>query len=81
MKKDYKLKKNYNYYSIYLNEVEYPINDIVPTTPSSTTFKVYVNGNPFSGLSTTDVNFIVRPNEINVNKVLFRDDLVRRFKT
>ena len=67
------MKKNYNYYSIYLNEVEYPINDIVPTTPSSTTLKVYVNGNPFSGLSTTDVNFIVRPNEINVNKV-FNDN-------
>jgi hypothetical protein len=74
------MKKNYNKYSLFLNGSEYPINDIIPTTPSSTTLKLYVLGNPFSGLSYTNLNFLIRPNDINVNKVFNEDfDNVENF--
>ena len=43
-------KNNFNKYSVFINDEEYKINDIVATSPNSTYLKLYLNGNPFPGL-------------------------------
>jgi len=67
-------KNNFNKYSVFINDEEYKINDIVATSPNSTYLKLYLNGNPFPDQTTTQQNFKIRPNDMYVNKV-FIDDL------
>lgn len=62
------IKQNFNKYSLFVGGNEYPINDIIPTTPTSTTLKLFVFGNPFSGLTNSNLTYLVRPNDDNVNK-------------
>jgi hypothetical protein len=61
-------------YSLFLNDIEYPISDFIPAQVTDTVFKVYVNGDPFSGNTTTNSNFIIRPKQLYVNKV-FNENL------
>lgn len=57
-------------YSLYLNGNEYKVTYMTPTTSiSNGTLKIYVQGNPFSGLSLYYSDFIIRPNDTEVNRV------------
>jgi hypothetical protein len=60
----------FNNYSLFLNGVGY---DVVLTTPSSSStsgvLTISVNGDPFSGVSFTYKNIVIRPNDIEVNKI------------
>ena len=71
----------YAKYSLYYNGVGYDVKQIVPTnSTSSGTLKIYVNGNPFSGQTSSTDDIIVRPNDHEVNRVFSVDlDEVQRF--
>jgi len=61
-------------YSLFLNDVEYPVSDFIPAQPTDTVFKIYVNGNPFLSNTTSSDNFLIRPKQLYVNKV-FNENL------
>lgn len=71
----------YGKYSLYYNGVGYNVVQIVPTdTTSSGTLKIYVNGNPFLGNTSTTDDIVVRPNDHEVNAVFsVKLDEVQRF--
>lgn len=49
-------------YALFVNDVEYDIISVTPTTSlSSGQLKIYVNGNPFSGATSTSDYLIIRP--------------------
>jgi len=57
-------------YSLYYEGKEYKVKRIVPTTSLTTgILKVYVEGNPFNSQPTTTNNIVIRPNDVEVNKV------------
>ncbi len=61
----------YGKYSLYLNDNGYSVKRIVSTTSlTSGILTIVVEGNPFSGESTTNQTLIIRPNDLEVNKVL-----------
>jgi hypothetical protein len=60
----------YQKYSLFFNNNEYQVTSIVPTsTLSSGTLILYVQGNPFSGESISYEDLIIRPNDLEVNRV------------
>jgi hypothetical protein len=71
----------YAKYSLYYNGAGYDVKQIVPTTTTSSgTLKIFVNGNPFSGETSSFDNIIVRPNDHEVGRVFSVDlDEVQRF--
>jgi hypothetical protein len=65
----------YANYSLYLNGNGYQVVGIVPTTSlTDGTLNLTVQGNPFSGQSTTFEDLVIRPNDTQVNKV-FNENL------
>ena len=70
----------FNKYSLFTNGKEYPINTLIPTTPQDTTLKIYIEGNPFSGVSEITNTILIRPNDFYVNKVFNEEfDQVENF--
>ena len=69
------MKVEYTKYSLYYKGTGYNVVGIVPTTSlTSGTLKLYVNGNPFSGATFTNDDLVIRPNDLEVNKV-FNENL------
>ena len=69
------MKVEYLKYSLYYKGVGYNVVGIVPTTSlTSGTLKLYVYGNPFSGKTFTNDDLVIRPNDLEVNKV-FNENL------
>ena len=64
----------YKKYSLFIGQTEYPVNFITPTNDSSILFNIVVEGNPFSGNSISYDYLVIRPNNIEVNRV-FKDSL------
>jgi len=74
------MKKNYQKYSLFINREQYPINDIVPIKPTDTTFKIYLEGEPFPNQTVSQSNFLIRPTDYYVNKVFNENfDTVENF--
>ena len=71
----------YAKYSLYYNGVGYNVVQIIPTdNTSSGTLTIYVNGNPFSGNTSTTDDIVVRPNDHEVNAVFsIKLDEVQQF--
>jgi len=65
------LTLEYLKYSLFCDDVEYPISFLKPTSGNTTDgiLRIVVEGNPFSGVSETTKNFIVRPNTLTVEEV------------
>ena len=60
----------YAKYSLFYLGNSYKVNSIIPTTSLTTgILQIYVSGNPFSGQSIVYDNFVIRPNDYQVNKV------------
>jgi hypothetical protein len=69
------MKVEYAKYSLYYKGVGYNVVGIVPTTSlTNGTLKLYVYGNPFSGATFTNDDLVIRPNDLEVNKV-FNENL------
>ena len=69
------MRVEYLKYSLYYKGVGYNVVGIVPTTSlTSGTLKLYVYGNPFSGNTFTNDDLVIRPNDLEVNKV-FNENL------
>jgi hypothetical protein len=67
-------------YSLFIFDQEYRVVDYVQFQDGDTSLKLYVNGNPFSGQGISYDNFIVRPQDLYVNKVFSEDfDTVENF--
>ena len=65
----------YAKYSLYYKGVGYNVMGIVPTTSlTSGTLKLYVYGDPFSGETFSNDDLVIRPNDLEVNKV-FNENL------
>ena len=74
------MKLFYKKYVLYLNGTQYPVNYLYPTNSSSTTLKLIVDGNPFSGASSSSDYLVIRPNDFESNKVFNLDfDPVEQF--
>ena len=64
------LTTKFNSYSLFLSGGNsYELISIVSTPNFSTDLTIYVKGNPFSGVSSTIENFLIRPNNTIVNEV------------
>jgi hypothetical protein len=60
----------YSNYCLFLNETAYNILGIVPTNSlNNGILKIFVEGNPFSGNTFSYENLVIRPNDLQVNKV------------
>jgi hypothetical protein len=60
----------YAKYSLYYSGNGYSLKRITPTNSLTTgTLTIVVNGNPFSGLTTTYDAIVIRPNDMQVNQV------------
>jgi len=74
------MKLEYKKYVLYVNGTQYPLNYLYPTTNESSTLKIIVDGNPFSGKTTTTDYLVIRPNDYEINKVFNMDfDAVENF--
>jgi hypothetical protein len=74
------LTVEYPKYAAYIDDVEYPINSIIPLTNTDTTFKLYIEGNPFSGATEIFSKILIRPTDFYVNKVFNEEfDQVENF--
>ena len=63
------MKLNYKKYALVIGGIEYPVNFIYPTNSTSTTLKLIVDGNPFSGNQISYDYLVIRPNNFEVNRV------------
>ncbi len=63
------MKLEYKKYVLYLNGNQYPVNYLYPTDSNSTTLKLIVDGNPFSGAPASSDYLVIRPNDYEINKV------------
>jgi hypothetical protein len=74
------MKLNYKKYVLYVEGSQYPVNYLYPTTSASTTLKLIVDGNPFSGASYSLSYLVIRPSDYESNKVFNLDfDQVEQF--
>ena len=74
------MKLEYKKYILFVNGKQYPLNYLFPTDSNSTTLKIIVDGNPFSGLTSTNDYLVIRPNDFEVNRVYNLDfDPVENF--
>jgi hypothetical protein len=71
----------YTKYSLYISGGSYKLISMTPTDNlSSGTLKMFVRGNPFTGVTTTYDNFIIRPNYETTEMVFGQDfDEIERF--
>lgn len=65
------LTLEYEKYSLFYGDKEYPLTFLRPTTGTSNTgvIRVVVEGDPFSGTSTTSETFYIRPNTLTTEEV------------
>ena len=57
-------------YSLYIDNMGYSLVRIIPSEYLTQGYlTIYVTGNPFNDQNTTSANFIIRPNDYEVNKV------------
>ena len=63
------MKLEYKKYVLFVNGQQYPLNYLYPTDSDSTSLKIIVDGNPFSGNQITYDYLVIRPNDFEVNKV------------
>jgi hypothetical protein len=63
------MKLEYKKYILFINGQQYPLNYLYPTDSSSTSLKIIVDGNPFSGNQISYDYLVIRPNDFEVNKV------------
>ena len=71
---------NYDKYAVFVNGNNYTINTFEPTTSTSQTLNMYVEGNPFSGESITYTSILIRPTDYYVSKVFNEEfDEVEKF--
>ena len=69
------MTNNFTKYSLYYSGNGYNLTGIVPTNSLTTgILRIFVKGNPFSGQTTIYDNVIVRPNDLEVNRV-FNEDM------
>lgn len=74
------MTREYKKYVLYVNGLQYPVNFLYPTDSSSTSLKLIVDGNPFSGNSISYNYLVIRPNDFEINKVFNMDfDSVEQF--
>jgi hypothetical protein len=74
------MKLQYKKYALVIGGVEYPLNYLYPTTSTSTTLKLIVDGNPFGGNQISYEYLVIRPNNYEVNRVFNLDfDQVENF--
>jgi hypothetical protein len=59
---------NYQKYSLFINDGEYPFIFYSPSNNTSTTLNFVVKGNPFSGNNISYDTLLIRPNDMYVNK-------------
>ena len=59
---------NYQKYCLILGDNKYNITSFTPTNENSTTLKMYVDGNPFSGQSISYLYYAIRPTDVYVSK-------------
>jgi hypothetical protein len=71
---------NYSKYSLYIDSVPYQVNYIIPTNDNSTVLTLGVDGNPFNGIQNSTDYLVIRPNDMEVNRVFIEDlDQVENF--
>jgi hypothetical protein len=63
------MKLQYKKYALVIGGKEYPVNFIYPTDSASTTLRLIVDGNPFSGNQISYEYLVIRPNNFEVNRV------------
>lgn len=63
------MKVEYKKYILFVNGQQYPLNYLYPTDSNSTSLRIIVDGNPFSGNQITYDYLVIRPNDFEVNKV------------
>jgi hypothetical protein len=73
--------KTYLSYVLEYQGVLYPVVGFTPSVSLTTGFvELVVDGNPFDGITTTQDNYLVRPNNLTVDKVFSEDfDEVEKF--
>ena len=69
------MKLEYKKYILFVNGKQYPLNYLFPTDSNSTTLKIIVDGNPFSGQTLTNDYIVIRPNDFEINKVFNKEIL------
>jgi hypothetical protein len=71
---------NFGKYALFLGNNQFTINDIVPVDSGSTTFKLYIEGEPFPNVTFSNFNVLIRPTDFYVNKVFNENfDTVENF--
>jgi|LakMenEpi03Aug12_release.lakeMendotaPanAssembly.Ray.scaffolds.fasta_scaffold08467_12 hypothetical protein len=72
---------NLSKYSLYLNDQNYNLVFMTPTTSLTTgVLKITVKGNPFSGQSSTNEYLVIRPNPMKTEEIFNQDfDEVEKF--
>lgn len=74
------MTREYRKYVLYVKGQQFPVNFLYPTTSTSTSLKLIVDGNPFTGNSISYDYLVIRPSDFEINKVFNMDfDAVEQF--
>jgi len=74
------MTREYRKYILNVKGQQFPVNFLYPTTSTSTSLKLIVDGNPFSGNSISYDYLVIRPSDFEINKVFNMDfDAVEQF--
>lgn len=63
------LSNKFRSYSLFLNGSSFELVSLITTPDFNTNLKINVKGNPFSGLSSFNNSFLIRPNDTIINEV------------
>jgi hypothetical protein len=63
------MTREFKKYVLYVNGNQYPVNYLYPTDNSSTTLKLIVDGDPFSGATISFDYLVIRPSDFETNRV------------
>jgi hypothetical protein len=74
------MTREYRKYILNVKGQQFPVNFLYPTTSTSTSLKLIVDGNPFSGNLISYDYLVIRPSDFEINKVFNMDfDAVEQF--
>ena len=74
------MTREYRKYVLYVKGQQFPVNFLYPTTSTSTSLKLIVDGNHFTGNSISYDYLVIRPSDFEINKVFNMDfDAVEQF--
>ena len=74
------MTREYRKYILNVKGQQFPVNFLYPTTSTSNSLKLIVDGNPFSGNSISYDYLVIRPSDFEINKVFNMDfDAVEQF--